>query len=164
MGSQLFLLPSNFADFDCCCFLCYCLQRADTSTNCSNPPALSTFEPYLCIRRHLTRMLLARIRLLSSCISYLHTQTNKRKKQTNSYLSRLSQQYHRRRSRGGRGSPKQKFGGTRGIGDTRAQIFCSQTTEELPKKHHKAGTPEQKSITDTLRRLLVPKKKAFWIF
>ena len=114
MGSQLFLLPSNFADFDCCCFLCYCLQRADTSTNCSNPPALSTFEPYLCIRRHLTRMLLARIRLLSSCISYLHTQTNKRKKQTNSYLSRLSQQYHRRRSRGSRGGvvpPNKNLGG-----------------------------------------------------
>ena len=51
---------------------------------------------------------------------------------------------------GGRGSPKQKFGGTRGIVDTRAQIFFPQTTEELPKKYHEAGTPEQKSITDTL--------------
>ena len=61
---------------------------------------------------------------------------------------------------GGRGSPKQKFGS---IGDTRAQILCSQTTEELPKKYHKAGTPEQKSITDTLRCLLVPTKNAFWI-
>ena len=61
---------------------------------------------------------------------------------------------------GGRGSPKQKFGGTRGIVDTRAQIFFPQTTEELPKKYHEAGTPEQKSITDTLRCLLVPTNNA----
>ena len=30
------LPPSNFAVFDCSCFLCYWLQRAETFTNCSN--------------------------------------------------------------------------------------------------------------------------------
>ena len=37
MGSLTrFLPPSNFAVFDSCCFLCYCLQRAENWTNCSN--------------------------------------------------------------------------------------------------------------------------------
>ena len=39
------LPPSNFAIFNCCYFLCYWLQRAETSTNCLNEPALSIFEP-----------------------------------------------------------------------------------------------------------------------
>ena len=56
--------------------------------------------------------------------------------------------------------PNKNLGGTCGIVDTRAQIFCPQTTEELPKKHHEAGTPEQKSITDTLRCLLVQTNNA----
>ena len=30
------LPPCNFAVFDGCCFLCYCLQRAENWTNCSN--------------------------------------------------------------------------------------------------------------------------------
>ena len=37
-----------------------------------------------------------------------------------------------------------------GIGDFKAHIFSPKTTQELPKKHHEAGQPEKKSITDTL--------------
>ena len=43
------LPPSNFAVFDCCYFLCCWLKRVETCTNCSNQPALSIFEPNLCI-------------------------------------------------------------------------------------------------------------------
>ena len=39
------LPPSNFAIFNCCYFLCYWLQRAETCTNCLNEPAFSIFEP-----------------------------------------------------------------------------------------------------------------------
>ena len=39
------LPPSNFAIFNCCNFLCYWSQRAETCTNCLNEPALSFFEP-----------------------------------------------------------------------------------------------------------------------
>ena len=33
------------------------------------------------------------------------------------------------------------------ISDFRAHIFCPQTTQELPKKHHKAGPPKQALTT-----------------
>ena len=32
---------------------------------------------------------------------------------------------------------------TGGISDIRAHIVCPQMTQELPKKHHEAGQPEQ---------------------
>ena len=32
---------------------------------------------------------------------------------------------------------------TDGISDIRAHIVCPQMTQELPKKHHEAGQPEQ---------------------
>ena len=35
------------------------------------------------------------------------------------------------------------FDVTSSIRDFRAHIFCLQTTQELPKKHHEAGPPEQ---------------------
>ena len=35
------------------------------------------------------------------------------------------------------------FDNTCDIGDFRAHIFCPQTTQELPKKNHEAGAPEQ---------------------
>ena len=35
------------------------------------------------------------------------------------------------------------FDNTSDIGDFREHIFCPQTTQELPKKHHEAGLPEQ---------------------
>ena len=34
---------------------------------------------------------------------------------------------------------------TGGISDIRAHIVCPQMTQELPKKHHEAGQPEQLS-------------------
>ena len=59
-------------------------------------------------------------------------------------------EYHRGRSRGGGGLPVQRFGAeniasdiTCGIGDIRAHIYRAQTAQELPKKHHEAGLPEQ---------------------
>ena len=59
-------------------------------------------------------------------------------------------QYHRRRSRGEAGLPVPRFGAeniasniTYGIGDITAHIYCAQTAQELPKKHHEAGLPEQ---------------------
>ena len=36
MGSLTFLPPGNFAVFDCCYFLCYCLQKVENCRNCSN--------------------------------------------------------------------------------------------------------------------------------
>ena len=44
---KIFLPTRNLAVFDCSYFLCYWLQRAETCTNCSNWPALSTFDPNL---------------------------------------------------------------------------------------------------------------------
>ena len=44
MTSLTFLPPSNFAVFDCCHFLCYWLQRPESCKNCSNWPALSTYN------------------------------------------------------------------------------------------------------------------------
>ena len=48
------------------------------------------------------------------------------------------------------GLPVQRFGAesiasdiTCGIGDIRAHIYRAQTAQELPKKHHEAGLPEQ---------------------
>ena len=35
------------------------------------------------------------------------------------------------------------FDNTCDIGDFKAHIFYQQTTQELPKKHHEAGSPEQ---------------------
>ena len=35
------------------------------------------------------------------------------------------------------------FDNTSDISDFREQIVCPQTTQELPKKHHEAGLPEQ---------------------
>ena len=68
-------------------------------------------------------------------------------------------QYHRRRSRRGEaGLPVPRFGGeniasntTYGIGDITAHIYCAQTAQELPKKHHEAGLPEQLP-TDEVQR------------
>ena len=68
---------------------------------------------------------------------------------------------HRRQSKGsgGLGPTNKNFGGdpcfgaknvftdvfdiTCDIGDFRVHIFCPQTTQELPNKHHEAGLPEQ---------------------
>ena len=65
-------------------------------------------------------------------------------------------QHHRQRSGGGGGKgwkaglPVPLFGAeniasniTCGIGDITAHIYCAQTAQELPKKHHEAGLPEQ---------------------
>ena len=48
------------------------------------------------------------------------------------------------------GLPVQRFGAeniasdiTCGIGEIRAHIYRAQTAQELPKKHHEAGLPEQ---------------------
>ena len=68
--------------------------------------------------------------------------------------------------RGSRSPPKQKFGVaeppyilmpkntfmdvfdiTCDTGDFRVHIFCPQTTQELPKKHHEAGPPKQALTT-----------------
>ena len=38
------------------------------------------------------------------------------------------------------------------IGDFTVHIFCSQTTQELPKKHNEAGAPEQLP-TDALSQI-----------
>ena len=38
---------------------------------------------------------------------------------------------------------KDEFDNTCDMGDFRAQIFCPQMTQELPKKHYEAGLPEQ---------------------
>ena len=48
----MLLPPSNFAVFGGYYFLCFCLQRAENCTNCSNKPTLSTFEFILCIWWH----------------------------------------------------------------------------------------------------------------
>ena len=48
--------PSNFEVFNCCYFLCYWLQRAETCTNCINKQALLIFEPNWYIRLHLLRV------------------------------------------------------------------------------------------------------------
>ena len=68
----------------------------------------------------------------------------------------LLEEAHRWRSRkGGRGvrsTLKQKLGwqspphfgdNTCNIGHFSAHIFCPQTTQEQPKKHHETGPPEQ---------------------
>ena len=59
-------------------------------------------------------------------------------------------QYHRRLSRGEAELPVPHFGAeniasdiTCGIGDITARIYCVQTAQGLPKKHHEAGPPEQ---------------------
>ena len=44
------------------------------------------------------------------------------------------------------------FDNTCDIGDFRAHIFYQQTTQELPKKHHEAGSPEQLP-TDALSQI-----------
>ena len=67
---------------------------------------------------------------------------------------------HRRRSKRGTPShvlvPKNTFtdvfDNTGDISDFRAHIFCSQTTQELPKKHNEAGPPEQLP-TDALSQI-----------
>ena len=41
---------------------------------------------------------------------------------------------------------------TVGIGDIRVHIFCPQMTQELPKKHHKAG-PREQLPTDALSQI-----------
>ena len=42
---ELNVMPlSNSAVFDGCYFLCYCFQKAENCTKCSNYPTLSTFE------------------------------------------------------------------------------------------------------------------------
>ena len=48
--------PSNFEVFNCCYFLCYWLQRAETCTNCINKQALLIFEHNWYIRLHLLRV------------------------------------------------------------------------------------------------------------
>ena len=68
----------------------------------------------------------------------------KKKKKRIYYLS-----LHRWQSRGG-GGPcfgaknvfTDVFDITCDIGDFRVHIFCPQTTQELPNKHHEAGLPE----------------------
>ena len=44
------------------------------------------------------------------------------------------------------------FDNTCTIGDFTAHIFCSQTTQELPKKHNEAGPPKQLP-TDALSQI-----------
>lgn len=48
------------------------------------------------------------------------------------------------------------FDNTCDIDDFRAHIFCLQTTQELPKKHHEAGPPE-KLTTDKLDSVKIAK-------
>ena len=64
------------------------------------------------------------------------------------------------------GLPVPRFGAeniasniTYGIGDITAHIYCAQTAQELPKKHHEAGLPAQLP-TDGYSALVPCERKA----
>ena len=76
---------------------------------------------------------------------------------------------HQNTARRGTQTLTDVFDVTSSICDFRAHIFCPQTTQKLPKKHHEAGPPEQlptdvssqiKSITDTLDTVKIAKRFA----
>ena len=59
---------------------------------------------------------------------------------------------HQNTARKGTRTLTDVFDVTSSICDFRAHIFCPQTTQELPKKHHEAGPPEQLP-TDVLSQI-----------
>ena len=64
-------------------------------------------------------------------------------KYTDHVLSFQQNSCHQKIVRRGTQTLTDVFDVTSSIRDFRAQIFCPQTTQGPPKKHHEAGTPEQ---------------------